>query len=53
MEYSIYEILKMIEDSGTLLLEEEKQKAINEFEDYKTEYYRNYIDDVLTFLDKI
>ena len=48
--YTIEDIIEFIENQGTLLLESEKQKAIEEFSGICSQYYRTYAQDVLDFL---
>jgi purine nucleoside phosphorylase len=48
--YTISDIIDMIENSGTPLLESEKQQALTKFDDVVSPYYRTYMSDVLEFL---
>ena len=51
--YAIEDIIELIENRGILLLEKEKEMATKEFKNYKSEYYRTYMEKVLEFLNKL
>ena len=48
--YTIEDIIEFIENQGTLLLESEKQQAVNKFDGVVSQHYRTYAQDVLEFL---
>ncbi len=49
-KYNIEDIIKRLEKKGILLLDFEKDKLRKEFKDFKSSYYRDYMQDVIDFL---